>query len=217
MPTTAPPDSGTAVPAMGLSEAEAARRLAEYGPNDPAPSRQRSTVAALLLLFLNPLAIVLLIAAVFSAFLGQAVDAVIIVSVVMIGNAINFWQTYRSQRAIEHLREVVRSTAFALRDGDWKEIPRNDVVPGDIVRLFAGDLVPADARLIQSKDLYIQQAALTGESLPVEKEIALDKPATDQPETTYMVFLGASVVSGSAIAEVTATGPRTVFGGIAKR
>jgi len=217
MPTTAPPDSGTAVPAMGLSEAEAARRLAEYGPNDPAPSRQRSTVAALLLLFLNPLAIVLLIAAVFSAFLGQAVDAVIIVSVVMIGNAINFWQTYRSQRAIEHLREVVRSTAFALRDGDWKEIPRNDVVPGDIVRLFAGDLVPADARLIQSKDLYIQQAALTGESLPVEKEIALDKAATDQPETTYMVFLGASVVSGSAIAEVTATGPRTVFGGIAKR
>ena len=187
------------------------------GPNDPAPSRQRSTVAALLLLFVNPLAIVLLIAAVFSAFLGQAVDAVIIVSVVMIGNAINFWQTYRSQRAIEHLREVVRSTAFALRDGDWKEIPRNDVVPGDIVRLFAGDLVPADARLIQSKDLYIQQAALTGESLPVEKEIALGKPATDQPETTYMVFLGASVVSGSAIAEVTATGPRTVFGGIAKR
>ena len=90
MPTTAPPDSGTAVPAMGLSEAEAARRLAEYGPNDPAPSRQRSTVAALLLLFLNPLAIVLLIAAVFSAFLGQAVDAVIIVSVVMIGNADQF-------------------------------------------------------------------------------------------------------------------------------
>lgn len=91
MPTTAPPDSGTAVPAMGLSEAEAARRLAEYGPNDPAPSRQRSTIVTLLLLFLNPLAIVLLIAAAFSAFLGQAVDAGIIVLIVVLGSAINFW------------------------------------------------------------------------------------------------------------------------------
>ena len=217
MPTIAIPDPGTAVPTTGLTAAEAARRLAEYGPNDPAPSRQRSTIVALLLLFLNPLAIVLLIAAVFSAFLGQPVDATIIVSVVIIGNAINFWQTYRSQRAIEHLRGIVRSTASTLRDGDWKEISRNDVVPGDIIRLFAGDLVPADARLIQSRDLYIQQAPLTGESLPVGKEAAPDKPATDQPEAPHMVFLGTSVVSGSAIAEATATGPKTVFGGIATR
>ncbi len=123
---------------MGLSSAEAAHRLAEYGPNDPAPSRKRSILVKLLLLFVNPLAIVLLIAAVFSAFLGQAVDATIIVLVVALGNAINFWQTYRSERAIERLREIVMSTASVLRDGDWKEIPRHDVVPGDIVRLFAG-------------------------------------------------------------------------------
>lgn len=103
------------------------------------------------------------------------------------------------------------------RDGDWKELPRHEVVPGDIVRVFAGDLVPGDARLIQSKDLYVQQAALTGESLPVEKEIAADRSATDKPEAAYMIFLGTSVVSGSAVAEVTATGPRTLFGGIAAR
>jgi Mg2+-importing ATPase len=202
---------------MGLSEAEAARRLAEYGPNDPARLRKRSIFITLLLLFLNPLAIILLIAAVFSAFLGQAVDATIIVLVVFLGNAINFWQTYRSERAIQRLREMVMSTASVLRDGDWKEIPRHDVVPGDIVRLFAGDLVPADARLTESKDLYVQQAALTGESLPVEKAFVPDEPPTDQAEAVHMIFLGTSVVSGSAVAEVTATGPRTVFGAIAGR
>lgn len=207
----------TAAPVAGLSTAECARRLAESGPNDPAPSRKRSAVGALLLLFLSPLAVVLLIAAMFSAFLGQRVDAAIIVCVVALGNAINFWQTYRSERAIERLRQAVLSTASVLRDGDWKEIPRRDVVPGDTVRLFAGDLVPADGRLIRSKDLHIQQAALTGESFPVEKEVAPDEPVTDQPEAMHMVFLGTSVVSGSGIAEVTATGSRTVFGGIAAR
>lgn len=109
------------------------------------------------------------------------------------------------------------STASVLRDGNWREIARRDVAPGDIVRLFAGDVVPADARLIQANDLYIQQAALTGESLPVEKEVAPDEQATNRPDATYMVFLGASVVSGSAIAEVMATGLSTVFGGIAAR
>jgi magnesium-translocating P-type ATPase len=217
MSTTATTHLGTPVPAVGLSAAEAARRLAEYGPNDPAPSRQRSTVITLLLLFLNPLAIVLVIAAVFSAFLGQGVDTAIIVLVVILGNAINFWQTYRSERAIARLREAVTNTASIFRDGDWRELPRREVVPGDIVRVFAGDLVPGDAKLIQSKDLYVQQAALTGESLPVEKEVAADRSATDQPEAAYMIFLGTSVVSGSAVAEVTATGPRTLFGGIAAR
>jgi P-type Mg2+ transporter len=217
MSTTTLPSLGVAVPGAGLSATEAGRRLAEYGPNDPAPSKKRSALLTLLLLFLNPLAIVLLIAAGFSAFLGQAVDAAIIVLVVALGNAINFWQTYRSERAVERLRETVMSTTSVLRDEDWKEIPRHDVVPGDLVRLFAGDLVPADARLVESKDLYVQQAALTGESLPVEKEAAPDKRPTDQPEAMHMVFLGTSVVSGSAKAEVTATGPQTIFGGIAAR
>lgn len=217
MSTTTLPSPGVAVLGGGLSAAEAGRRLAEYGPNDPVPSKKRSALLTLLLLFLNPLAIVLLIAAGFSAFLGQAVDAAIIVLVVALGNAINFWQTYRSERAIERLRETVMSTTSVLRDEDWKEIPRRDVVPGDVVRLFAGDLVPADARLVESKDLYVQQAALTGESLPAEKEAAPGERPTDQPEAMHMVFLGTSVVSGSAKAEVTATGPRTIFGGIAAR
>jgi Mg2+-importing ATPase len=149
--------------------------------------------------------------------LGQTADSLIIALVVLLGNAINFWQTYRSQHAIERLRQSVMSTASVLRDGDWKEIPRREVVPGDVVRLFAGDLIPADAKLAQAKDLHVHQAALTGESFPVQKETAVGEPASDQPEARHMVFLGTSVVSGTALAEVTATGPRTVFGGIASR
>jgi P-type Mg2+ transporter len=120
MLTTALPQPGT-TPAKGLSGIEAARRLSEYGPNDPAPSRQTSTVLALLLLFLNPFAIVLLIAAAFSAFLGQTADSLIIALVVLLGNAISFWQTYRSQHAIEHLRQSVISTASVLRDAIGKK------------------------------------------------------------------------------------------------
>ncbi|HEY3453859.1 MAG TPA: magnesium-translocating P-type ATPase [Bryobacteraceae bacterium] len=217
MSTTALPRTGTAVSAIGLSTDEAARRLGEHGPNDPTPFRKRSALTMLLLLFLNPLAIVLLIAAAFSVFAGQAVDATIIVTVVVLGNGVNFWQTYRSQHAMARLREIVKTTASVLRDGDWKEIARQQVVPGDIVRLFAGDLVPADARLLQSKDLYVQEAALTGESLPVEKESAPHETASTSPTATHMVFLGTSVVSGSAVAEVIATGPTTVFGDIAAR
>jgi Mg2+-importing ATPase len=102
-----------------------------------------------------------------------------------------------------------------LRDGRWQEIPRRDLVPGDVIRLGAGDRVPADARLIQTRDLHVQQAALTGESLPVEKE-AVDLPpgVHEAAEARNMVFLGTSVVSGTASAVVVATGPRTAFGDI---
>lgn len=217
MPATTLPLAETTAQASGLSEAEAERRFAEFGPNDPAPTRRRSTVFALVLLFLNPLAIVLLVAALFSALLGQRVDATIIVLVILLGSAINFWQTYRSERAIERLRQSVISTASVLRNGEWREVPRRQLVPGDTVRLFAGDVVAADARLLQAKDVYVQQAALTGESLPVEKEVRPQEPATDNPQAIHMVFLGSSVVSGTAVAEVVATGPRTLFGGIAAR
>lgn len=208
---------GMAPVGTGLSSDEAERRLFEYGPNDPAPSRKRFPLGKLLLLFFNPLAIVLLVAAVLAAFLGQGIDATIIIVVLTLGNTINFWQTYRSERAIQRLREVVMSTASVLRDGDWQEIPRHEIVPGDIVRLFAGAVVPADARLIQSKDLYVQQAALTGESFPTGKEAAPELAISEQPDALHMVFLGTSVVSGSAVAEVSATGPKTVFGSIATR
>ena len=200
----------------GSTSQEAAVRLQQFGPNDPVPRRRSSAVVELLRLFLNPLVLILLIAASVSAFLGEAVDAGIIIAIVLLSVAIDFVQTYRSQRAVEQLRERVAPTATVLRDGRWQEIHRAGVVPGDVVRLSAGDLVPADARLLAARDLYVQQAALTGESLPVEKE-ATGAEASTRPNAVNMVFLGTSVVSGTATAMVVTTAATTAFGDIAAR
>jgi len=201
-----------------LTSQEAVDRLSQYGPNDPTPVKRDAAVVELLLLFLNPLVIILLVASLVSFILGDAADATIILVIVLLSVSINFFQTYRSQRAIEKLREHVTPTATALRDGEWREVKRNEIVPGDIVRLCAGDLVPADAQLLESRDLFVQQAALTGESLPAEKEAHPEDQATvDGPASPNLVFLGTSVASGTGTAEVLVTGPRTVFGAIAER
>jgi Mg2+-importing ATPase len=202
--------------ASGLTSQEAAARLTQFGPNDPAPPKRHSAVLDFLRLFVNPLVLILLIAAAISAFLGEAADAGIIFTIVLLSTALDFTQNYKSQRAIEQLRQQVAPTATVLRDGKWQETLRNDVVPGDVVRLSAGDLVPADARLLESRDLYIQQAALTGESLPVEKQARGEQVST-RPDAENMVFLGTSVVSGTARALVVSTGARTSFGDIAAR
>jgi Mg2+-importing ATPase len=197
---------------QGLSSAEAAARLASVGPNDPTPRSGQSLTVELLFLFLNPLVVILLIAALVSGLLGQFADAVIVFAMVLIGVAMNFTQTFRSRRAIEDLRERVAPTATVMRDGAWGEFARRDVVPGDVVRLGAGDLVPADARLLSSRDLFVHEAALTGESMPAEKEARGDATLSRN-----LVFLGTSVVSGTATAEVVATGRTTAFGDIAAR
>ncbi len=207
----------------GLTGAEAAERLLRFGPNEPAPVRTRSAAAELLLLFISPLAVILLLAAIVSGFLGQPVDAAIIVTVVVLGNIINFVQTLRSRNAAQRLRDQVAATATVMRDNAWLEVPQREVVPDDLIRLSAGDMVPADALLLEAKDLHVQQAALTGESLPVEKQpepAASDDAATappGQPDSPHLVFLGTSVVSGSALARVLFTGPKTAFGDIAGR
>jgi len=220
----AQPIGGTIMPAVadtqaaiaGLTGEEAKARLDQFGPNEPAAAKQHSFLQDLLHVFLNPLVLILVIAAVASAFLGDTVDAGIIGTIVLLSAAIDLSQTYRSQRAIEELRNRVAPTATVLRSGEWKEIQRREVVPGDIFRLSAGDLVPADARLLIARDLYVQQAALTGESLPAEKE-ATGEPASTKADARNMVFLGTSVVSGTATAEVIATGAHTSFGDIAAR
>ena len=208
------PSSGIQI--TGLTAQEAAARLEQYGPNDPAPTKQRSAVLEFLRLFLNPLVLILLIAAVASIFLGEIMDAAIIIGIVVLSNVLDFSQSHKSQTAMEQLRQRVAPTATVLRDGTWQETRRTEVVPGDCVRLSAGDVVPADARLLQSRDLYVQQAALTGESLPVDKHALGDEVST-RPDAENMVFLGTSVVSGTATALVVATGTKTSFGDIAVR
>jgi Mg2+-importing ATPase len=201
----------------GLTGAEAARRLAQYGPNEAAPVRRLSIVVQLARLFANPLVLILLVASAISAALHQRADAVIIVTIVLVGTSINFWQTYRSQRAADRLRASVSPTATVKRDGAWQEVPLRLVVPGDVIRLSAGDLVPADGRLIDSRDLSVQQSMLTGESLPVDKHAVVPAGGDGGPDDPTRVFLGTSVVSGIATALAEATGPRTQFGDIARR
>ena len=202
----------------GLSSQEAAERLSKYGPNDPAPIKRGAAVIELLILFVNPLVVILLVASVVSFILGNAADALIILVMVLLGVSINFVQTYRSRRAIDKLRENVTLTATVLRDGRWQEIKRHEVVPGDVVRVSAGDLIPADGQLLESHDLYVQQAALTGESLPTEKNV-IDRrtPANGSPDAPDLVFLGTSVVSGTGTVLILKTGAQTAFGAIAER
>ena len=154
----------------GLTRAEAQRRLLEVGPNEPARRRRGAALGALLAFLTNPLVVILLVASGVSALLGDIANAVIIAGIVVLSVLLNFFQTYRSQRAAERLRAAVAPTASVLRDGVWSETPRHDLVPGDVIRLSAGDQVPADARLLETRDLHLQQAALTGESMPVEKD-----------------------------------------------
>jgi Mg2+-importing ATPase len=198
----------------GLTQVEAKRRLTQFGPNEPAPTKRTAPFFQLLILLANPLAIILLLASVISAALGEVINASIIIMMVLFSVALNFIQTYRSQKAVDSIRKEVAPTANVLRDGKWIQIPRREIVPGDVIKLAAGDLVPADAELLQTRDLHVQQAALTGESLPVEKSASSEHGSESD---SHRVFLGTSIVSGTATANVTATGKNTVFGDIATR
>ena len=202
----------------GLTSQDAAGRLSQYGPNEPATVKRGAAFLELLTLFLNPLVIILLVASVVSFLLGNAADATIILVLVLLGVSVNFIQTYRSQRAIDKLRENVTPTATVLRDGTWQEIKRREIVPGDIVRVSAGDLIPGDGQLLESRDLYVQQAALTGESLPAEKNAAAHGSKEDcGPGAPNQVFLGTSVISGTGTIAISKTGAQTSFGAIAER
>lgn len=201
---------------LGLTSEEARARLAQYGPNE-AIVHARTGLAELWALCSNPLVIILLIASAVSAALGEAANSAIIALIVLVSLTLNLVQTYRSQRAVEELRAEVAPTATVLRDRSWTEVPRRAVVPGDMIRLSGGDLVPADALLIESQDLHVQQAALTGESFPTKKKAEEESGATDAANAANRVFLGTSIVSGIGTALVTATGTGTEFGSVAQR
>ena len=202
--------------AHGLTSAEAHRRLLANGPNQFS-STTGSKMFELIRDAFNPLIIILLGACVASAALGETADAAIIAGIIALGAGINTWQTSRSERAVNRLRAQIAPTATVRRDDQWVELPRGEIVVGDVVRLSAGDLVPADARLIEATDLHIQQASLTGESLPTEKFANSGSLSTTGPDAPELLFLGTSVVSGVATALVFATGQATAFGDVVER
>ena len=202
----------------GLTTAEARRRLRVYGPNSLAREKRFAPLMELLRYFANPLVMVLIIASSVSFALGQHVDAVIIMAMVILSVALNFYQEHQAKTAVERLRRQVASTAVVLRDGADRTLPVEELVPGDVIKLNAGSLVPADCRLLQEKDLYVREAALTGESMPVEKEVKdLAGGEHGITDAENAVFLGTAVQSGIAKAVVVHTGSRTAFGGIAAR
>jgi P-type Mg2+ transporter len=205
-----PAFAGESVVPHGLTGVEATRRLTVSGPNEAAPPRTTGMLRQVASWLVNPLVVILLAASVVSAALGQTTNALLIGTMVLLSVSLNFFQTYRSNRAVERLRASVAPMATALRDGEWTAVPRRDLVVGDVVRLDAGDLVPADGELLEAAHVYVQQAALTGESMPVEKSAA----GADEERR---VFLGTSVVSGTAMAVITATGRATQLGDIAAR
>ena len=182
----------------GLSAQEVHRRLETYGPNELAEKQKRTGFIEILYHLRNPLVLILLIAGLVSGFVGDTTDAVIIFFIVLLSIVLDVYQESKAQNAAEALRERVTTKATVLRDGVKQDVDLSEVVPGDIVYLIAGDLVPADARLITAKDLNLNQSALTGEAFPVEKNPNPLSTVTSEMTTwNNYVFLGTSVVSGA--------------------
>ncbi|WXG41441.1 MAG: magnesium-translocating P-type ATPase [Candidatus Freyarchaeum deiterrae] len=202
----------------GLTSQEVEKRLELYGHNEIAKRKKRTAVAEFASHFRNPLIIILLIAGLVSVFFQQVINAVIIFAIVLLSVVLDFYQESRAEKAAEMLKEKVTTTATVLRNGVKKEVKLSEIVPGDIVYLSAGDIVPADARVIESKDFFLNQSSLTGESFPVEKTAApsMVKCETVTERSNYL-FLGTSVVSGTATAVVVKTGSFTEYGKIAKK
>lgn len=201
----------------GLLTFEALQRFRLRGNTKRPSTHWRSTILGFFRTLANPLVVILLVAGAASALLGNASNAIIIGSIVLLSAAINHWQTSRSERAAQRLQAQIAPTATVRRDGTWVEVPRDQVVSGDIIRLAAGDLVPADSRLVESSNVHVQQAALTGESAPAEKAATHGVIDSVGPDSPALVFLGTSIVSGSATALVFASGSETAFGDIVDR
>ena len=199
----------------GLTRQAAEERLAKYGPNELKAGEHTSPLTILLEQFKNIFVIILLLAAGISAVLGHEIEAIAIAVIVLFSVLLGFIQEYRAERAIEALREMAAPTATVLRDGQEEEIPARDLVPGDVILLAAGDRVPADARLIESINLQIEEAVLTGESLAVEKQTeAIREPDLAVGDRKNMIYSGTAAAYGRGRALVVATGMATEFGKI---
>jgi magnesium-transporting ATPase (P-type) len=198
----------------GLSRQEAEERLGRYGPNRLRPPKTRGPLVRFLQQFHNVLIYVLIAAGVITALLGYWLDTAVIFGVVIINAIIGFIQEGKAERALDSVRKMLSLRAVVIRRGQRLEIPAEQLVPGDIVELKSGDKVPADVRLFKSKNLQVQEAMLTGESVPVEKTthaVAEDASIGDRPSLAYS---GTLVTSGQGRVVVVETGDRTEIGRI---
>ncbi len=203
--------------ADGLSEEAAQEALQRIGPN-LIHTREKVTPLGLFInQFKSPIVLILIIATVLSAFLQDWTDAVIIMLIVMSSALLSFFQEYNANTAAEKLKDQLSFNATVLRGGKTTSVPTEEIVPGDVVKLSAGSLIPADGLVIAAKDFFVNQAVLTGETFPVEKTFGTVAEAATLPERTNTVFMGTNVRSGSANVLIVRTGRNTAFGQIANR
>ncbi|MDD1729969.1 MAG: HAD-IC family P-type ATPase, partial [Methanospirillum sp.] len=202
--------------AIGLTTEEAKARLVHYGRNDIANTKKGSPIFQFLEQFTNPLVIILLFAAIISLIVGEMTNAVIILSIILISVILDFFQRYKAENAAALLIQKIITRVNVHRDGKDDEIPIGDLVPGDLITLAAGDMVPADARLVRTRDFFVNESSLTGEPYPVEKNDQISDLKKNLAEAENYVFLGTSVISGSGDAIITKTGLSTEYGKIAK-
>jgi Ca2+-transporting ATPase len=203
-------------PDQGLSAREAGERLARHGPNELTHEEKASPWALFLGQFKNILIVILVIATVLSALVGEYVDAGIIMVIILFCATLGFVQEYRAERALEALKGMLAPMITVLRGGEELEVPSRELVPGDVLVLEAGDRIPADARLVEIHSLHCDEASLTGESLPVSKQLALLRKEAPVGDRRNMVFTGTTVTYGRGKAVVTSTAMQTEFGKIAK-
>ncbi|WP_442604243.1 magnesium-translocating P-type ATPase [Paenibacillus sp. KN14-4R] len=209
----------------GLQEPEWEERLEQYGKNQIAHDKPPAWYVQLLFCFKNPFILILIALDLFSILTEDTKGVIVISTMIVVSVLITFTQEYRSIRTVEKLKAMVGTTATVTRNGIKQEIDMELLVPGDIIHLSAGDLVPADVRLLSSKDLFISESSLTGESLPIEKQDSNFKSKTNKTQRPYhtnplelgnMCYMGTNVVSGTATAIVVSTGASTYFGSMAK-
>jgi len=199
----------------GLSSEEARRRLTIYGSNEIQKEKEKSKLLIFLKQFKSYLMLILMIATALSIILGEILDAVTILAIVIACAVLGFVEEYRSEKALELLKKLAAPTALVIRDGKEQTIPARELVPGDIVILHAGDKVPADMRLIETFNLKVDEAPLTGESVPVEKDVKTLPEDVTFTDRVNMAFSGTIVTYGRGKGVVVATGMASEFGKIA--
>src|SRR5664279_3517987 len=201
----------------GLSSTEAGNRLKQYGPNTFKARSRSSSFILFLLQFKSPLTLLLIAAALLSMGLGDFTDAIIILIIILVSSLLGFWQEKGAANAIDELLKMVQIRCRIVRDGKESELPVENVVPGDVIILSAGDVIAGDSLLLDSKELFIEEAAFTGETYPVEKNAGIVAADASLAKRSNSLFMGSHVISGKARALVIKTGKATEFGKISDR
>ena len=201
----------------GLSQDEAEGRLKEFGPNTLKKEAHHSLLYLFFEQFKSPIIIILICAAILSVALGDSSDAIIIMVIILASGLLGFWQEKGTAGAVESLLETVETKADVLRGGQNVQVPVDEIVPGDIIKLHAGKGIPGDCRILESRDLFVNEAALTGETFPVEKDAAPRAQDAPLAARSNSLFMGTHVMSGKGKAVVVSTALGTEFGKISKR